>query len=111
MIGTVRLNSYTDDWQNFPVVAMLPDGGFVAAWESNGQDGDRTGIFFRRFDAEGRPVGPAQQVNSEGESWQEEIDVGIDREGNAVVTFMSDKGDPTIDDIFVRAFPDPSGGE
>jgi hypothetical protein len=110
-IETVQLNSYTENWQNYPVVAMLPDGRFVAAWESNYQDGDRTGIFFRRFDAGGTPVGPEQQVNSESASWQEEIDVGVDRNGTAVVTFVSDKGDPYIDDIFARAFPGGPSGE
>lgn len=108
MIETVQLNSYTDNWQNFPVVAMLPDGRFAAAWESNGQDGDRTGIFFRRFQADGTPVGPEQQVNTDSRSWQEEIDIGIDQEGNAVVTFMTNKGDRVIDDIFARYFPHPA---
>ena len=31
-------------------VAMAPDGSFVAAWRSEGQDGDAGGIFAQRFD-------------------------------------------------------------
>jgi hypothetical protein len=35
----LRLNTYTTGKQRYPDVAMMPDGGFVAVWESDGQDG------------------------------------------------------------------------
>jgi len=40
-----QLNTYTQDKQRYPDVATGADGSFVAAWESNGQDGSGNGIF------------------------------------------------------------------
>jgi hypothetical protein len=43
-----QINSYTQDRQRYPAVAMADGGSFVAAWESNGQDGAGYGIFAHR---------------------------------------------------------------
>ena len=51
--GEFQVNTYTDHAQEYPQVATLPDGGFVVAWESHGQDGDNRGIFVQRFSADG----------------------------------------------------------
>jgi len=40
-----QLNTYTPDPQRYPDVAMVKDGFFLAAWESDGQDGSGYGIF------------------------------------------------------------------
>jgi hypothetical protein len=40
-----QLNTYTPDLQRYPDVAMTNDGFFLAAWESDGQDGSGYGIF------------------------------------------------------------------
>jgi phosphoheptose isomerase len=40
-----QLNAYTQDQQRYPDVALMNDGSFLAAWESNGQDGSGYGIF------------------------------------------------------------------
>ncbi len=40
-----QLNTYTPDPQRYPDVAMTSDGFFLAAWESDGQDGSGYGIF------------------------------------------------------------------
>jgi len=40
-----QLNTYTQDRQRRPAVAIAEDGAFVAAWESNEQDGASYGIF------------------------------------------------------------------
>lgn len=45
-------------------VAALEDGGFVAVWESNGQDGDSYGIIARLFSADGTPRGNDFVVNT-----------------------------------------------
>ena len=63
--GETQINSYTNDNQRRPAVVGLPDGGYVIAWDSFGQDGDERGIYARRFDAGGNPDGEEQQVNSE----------------------------------------------
>jgi len=40
-----QLNAFIMDKQRYPDVAMSGDGSFIAAWESNGQDGSGYGIF------------------------------------------------------------------
>jgi len=40
-----QLNTYTPDPQRYPDVAMTNDDFFLAAWESDGQDGSGYGIF------------------------------------------------------------------
>ena len=51
--GEVQLNAWTAGDQTLPAVATVPDGGFLAAWQSKGQDGDDWGIYVQRFDADG----------------------------------------------------------
>jgi hypothetical protein len=40
-----QLNTYTLDDQRYPDVAMAGDGSYLAAWESNDQDGSGYGVF------------------------------------------------------------------
>jgi hypothetical protein len=40
-----QINDYTPDKQRYPDVALMGDGSFLAAWESNEQDGSGYGIF------------------------------------------------------------------
>ena len=51
-----RVNTHVSGSQDIPSVAALDDGGFVVIWESDGQDGDSTGIYARYFRANGDPV-------------------------------------------------------
>ena len=44
-----QLNSYTTDAQLSPALAVGRPGEFVATWISEEQDGDRSGVFGRRF--------------------------------------------------------------
>ncbi|MBF0270250.1 MAG: cadherin-like domain-containing protein [Alphaproteobacteria bacterium] len=48
-----QINTYTSYHQQAPSVSALPDGGFVVAWQSSGQDGSGDGVYARRFDANG----------------------------------------------------------
>lgn len=57
-----RVNQAASGDQLDPSVAPLADGGFVVAWEGDG-DGDRRGIFAREFDADGTPRGDETRVN------------------------------------------------
>ncbi len=44
-----RISQEVEAYQDFPAVAGLPDGGFIATWETLGQDGSGFGIYARRF--------------------------------------------------------------
>jgi len=54
--GERRLNQTTANEQLLPAVATLPGVGFVAVWESIGQDGPASGIIGRRLGVTGAPV-------------------------------------------------------
>lgn len=56
MIIDTRINTYTTSDQSGSSVAALKNGGFVVTWSSNGQDGDRYGIYGKRYDANGNEV-------------------------------------------------------
>ena len=49
----LQVNVFTDGEQEDGAVAMDPDGNFVVAWESYGQDASYEGIFLRRYAASG----------------------------------------------------------
>ena len=59
----VRVNATTAEDQDEQVVAPLADGGFVVAWTSADQDGDRTGVYFQRFAADGSRIGGERRAN------------------------------------------------
>jgi hypothetical protein len=47
--GEFRINTYTQDDQEWSSVAMDSSGNFVVAWTSNGQDGSNLGVFAQRY--------------------------------------------------------------
>lgn len=57
-----RMNDTTAGDQANPQVAAMPDGGFVAVWQSHNQDGDSYGVYVRRYDAQGLAVGAAEEL-------------------------------------------------
>ncbi|MBL4919448.1 calcium-binding protein, partial [Szabonella alba] len=65
-----QVNVFTAGDQSFSSVLALQDGGFLVTWQSAGQDGDRFGIFARRFDAAGEAIGQEFRVNQDGEGNQ-----------------------------------------
>lgn len=65
------------------------NGDFVVAWQSCcGQDGDDTGVFARRFGADGTPLGGELQVNTYTTLYQERPSIGCGSAGEFVVTWQ-----------------------
>jgi hypothetical protein len=50
------VNAFTTGFQLAPSVTAVADGGWVVAWQSQGEDGDGYGVFQRYFDGSGDPV-------------------------------------------------------
>ena len=73
--------------QYAPSVAVVRGGGFVAVWESNGQDGSQTGVFGQRFDSLGQPVGPEFACNVYRPSYQSRPAVAARPDGKFVVVW------------------------
>lgn len=60
----IPVNEHTEGRQDFPKAGMDLQGSFVVAWTSEGQDGDAEGVYARRFDRQGDPLGGEFRVNS-----------------------------------------------
>jgi trimeric autotransporter adhesin len=96
----VRINTTLADSQQLVSIATAAGKGVVIAWESNLQDGNLTGIYFRKFDAAlsvasaetavntvtlGNQSRPSVDMNSAGDfviAWQSQ---NVDSNGTAVV--------------------------
>jgi hypothetical protein len=103
-----RVNSFTTDYQRYPVVASDAVGNFVVAWLSNGQDGDNFGVFAQRYDSSGVPREPELRVNTFATSWQLCPSVASDAAGNFVVAWASYGQDGSNAGIFAQRY-DASG--
>ncbi|MEO1076243.1 MAG: flagellar hook associated protein, partial [Bacteroidota bacterium] len=84
-----QVNTATAGNQRNPAVAVAPDGDFVIAWSSRGQDGSGTGIYAQRYTAEGTPAGAEFQVNTSTLNDQVVPSVGIDEDGDFVIAWAS----------------------
>jgi hypothetical protein len=102
--GEFQVNTYWKDFQANPTVAGLDDGGFVACWESYGQDGDDYGIFGQRYGAEGVPVGSEFQVNTHWTYYQDYPFVTSLVDGGFVVCWQSGGQDGSGGGIFARCY-------
>lgn len=82
-----QVNSYTTSQQWFPAVASDAVGNFVVVWSSDGQDGSYEGVFGRRYDRNGNPLGSEFHVNSYTTSYQRYPSIASDAVGNFVVVW------------------------
>ncbi|WP_198157066.1 PKD domain-containing protein, partial [Aquincola tertiaricarbonis] len=90
--------------QHQPKVAALPGGGFVIVWQSEGQDGNSTGIYGQRYAADGSSVGGEFQVNSYTPSTQSEPDVVALTGGGFVVVWRSEGQDGNSGGVFGQRY-------
>jgi hypothetical protein len=112
--GEFQINTYTTNAQDRPAVTMSDAGSFVVVWQSFGQDGSNYGIFGRRFDAAGQPLGGEFQVNTYTTNVQYRPAVASDAAGNFVVVWESETQDGNSAGIFGRRYDAaglPRGGE
>jgi hypothetical protein len=90
--GQFQVNSYVTGYQSDPGVTMEPGGDFVVAWESAGSAGGDTSyssVQARRFASDGTPQGGEFQVNAFTTSYQENVSVQADADGDFVVAWAS----------------------
>ena len=70
-------------------------GNFIAVWTSAGQDGSGQGVYSRRYDSLGNPLGGEFQLNSTTAGDQTNAAVTSDKDGNFYVTWQSYNQDAT----------------
>jgi flagellin-like hook-associated protein FlgL len=91
-------------WNN-PVVGSLTNGGFVAAWTSENQDGDGYGVFGQIYAPDGSSVGSEFLINTEVSADQYMPAITSLSNGGFVVTWAGTEDHGGYDhDIFAQAF-------
>jgi len=101
-----QVNSYTDDHQRFPAVAMDASGNFVITWYSDQEVG--TGIdydvYAQRYDRTGNRLGSEFQVNTCTTDNQYTPAVAMDASGNFVIIWHSYKQDRSGYGVYARRY-------
>lgn len=87
-------------------IGMADDGGFVVVYEANDTLVSR-GVFARRYDSTGTPLGAAFQVNPSTSGVQQAPSVAVRGDGSFVVVWDGD-GTGDSSGVFARAY-DTSG--
>jgi len=72
-----------------PVAAADWKGNFVIAWQTIHQDGDRNGVYARRYSAAGIPLGDEFRVNTHTTYDQDRASVSVGAEGDFLVAWKS----------------------
>jgi len=103
--GEFRVNSYTNDQQLYPCVAVNSNGTFIVVWESSNTpvEGDKA-ICGQLYDSNGVEFGAEFFINAES-SVCRYPNVAADANGNFAVVWMEDK---SSNSIMGRLF-DPNG--
>lgn len=99
-----RVNVVTAAAQVSPSVAAAARGGFTVVWQSDGVDGDQSGIAGRRFDAGGIPRAGEFVVNAFTTGVQSAPGVAANPAGRVVAVWESAGQDGSGAGIFARRF-------
>jgi len=97
------VNTYEIGSQNPGEISMAGDGRFVAAWVSDGQDGESLGVYAQRYSSPGVKAGGEFRVNGTVAGNQYEHDVSMANDGSFVVTWRGGTEIMTTN-IFARRY-------
>ncbi|MBU1626830.1 hypothetical protein KKB18_05615 [bacterium] len=100
----IPVNTYTDDTQERPSIAMDTAGNFIITWDSIYQDGDSRGVYAQRFDIEGNRVGNEFLVNTTTDGGQWKSSVAMNASGNFIVTWETYNYDGSGWGIFAQRY-------
>ncbi len=91
--GEFHVSTFTTGNQSNPVVTTLHNGGFVVAWESDGQDGSGLGVYAQQYTAAGVKVGVEFRANTATANDQSEFIVTALNDGGYVIAWESEGQD------------------
>ncbi|MET0085235.1 MAG: immunoglobulin-like domain-containing protein, partial [Sedimenticola sp.] len=109
-----QVNTETDEDQHEPSITGLANGGFVAVWTSEDQDGSKEGVFGQVYDADGNKVGGELQLNQYESKDQDTPEVSALSDGGFVVVWESKDQDGSNEGVVAREFDadgSPAGDE
>jgi hypothetical protein len=98
------VNTWTTNYQEYPSITSLPNGGFVVVWQSYGQDGYYSGVYGQRFDSNGNKVGSEFQVNTWATYDQSYPSITSLSNGGFVVVWQSNGQDGSGYGVYGRIF-------
>ncbi|HTU10368.1 MAG TPA: tandem-95 repeat protein, partial [Allosphingosinicella sp.] len=96
------VNSVVANDQSDASVIGLPGGNFVVTWTSQAQDGDGNGVYARRFDPTGAPIGSVFRVSGTQVGDQQDSAGAALTGGGFVIVWSSADGDDS--GIFVQRY-------
>jgi hypothetical protein len=102
-----QINTFTTIVPRETSVASDLAGNFVVTWTSNGQDGGGYGVFARRYDASGAPLGSEFRVNTTVADTQEVPSAAHASNGSFVVVWRSRPQDGDQRGVFAQRFKEP----
>ncbi len=97
------INTYTNDDQSAPAVAMDAEGDFVVVWAGEGAQ-DTSGVYARVYDQFGKAEGNQFLVNQYIPSLQNEPSVAMDAKGDFAVTWTGYGQNGNTTGIYARLF-------
>ncbi len=112
----IPVNGTTAGAQTAPAIAPLPDGGFVAVWQSADQDGSGFGVYGRLFGSGGAALGgefrlsqttagdqvaPSIAAAPDGTLFAAWASAGQDGDGFAIIARRFDSSGAALGDEFV----------
>jgi len=89
VINEFKVSSYTDGAKYSPSIAMADDGKYIISWESMYQDGDMTGIYAQRYNADGSKNGSEFKVSTYNINEQRNSSIAMADDGKFVITWFS----------------------
>ncbi|GAB5399538.1 MAG: hypothetical protein Aureis2KO_11230 [Aureisphaera sp.] len=84
-----QVNTYINNNQNYPKVAITPEGKAIVVWESEGQDNDGHSVAAQRYHADGSKWGDEFVVNTETVSTQSQPSVAVAQDGSHIIFWRS----------------------
>ena len=99
-----RVNTYTLGDQDTPDVVMDREGNFVIAWESTDQDGSADGVYARRYDRDGNPLGGEFRINTVTDGNQGTPALAMAPHGQWVIAWDSFGQDGDDNGVFMKLF-------
>jgi hypothetical protein len=103
-IGQFQVNTYTTIYQNYSSVALDNAGDFIISWGSFQQDGNDTGVYAQRYNAYGQMQGTEFRVSITTIGAQADPSVGLDSDGDFVITWESQGQDGNNYGVYARRY-------
>lgn len=86
-VAAYQVNQVSTGGQYQARTTVAPDGVTTIVWQDSGLDGDGYGIYARRLDASGKPLGDQFRVNTATAGQQSFPRIGSDALGNVLITW------------------------